>query len=203
MPRRYRYHPSTVDTISWTIPCGTKKHRIHLIRGSLVLPDHKTTEIQTAFLRHHLGEAIRPCLALLIAFKHCSPTLTPPLIPDTLYEALCVARFARRTVDCPDPVPSGFSARTLTAFFHPISQLLVNAQLSPPHPSPAYRIPQLHLKGFAFPILMKEHGRWRMPDAVIPELQRALYSDHNVTELRTAIQTWITAHQTTGDTILG
>lgn len=195
MARNYRYHPSTVDTTTWTIACGTKRHRIHLIRGQLVLPHHTKVEIRTAILRHHLGEDVHSCMALLIALKQRSPTLKPPLIPETVYEALCTARFARRTVDRTSPVTSGFSASTLTTFFHPVSQLLDHANLYRPKPSSDFHVPQLHLRGFARPIIMKQHGRWQMPDDVIPELQQAIYSEATLTALLTAINDWITTHR--------
>lgn len=203
MARHYRYTPSTVDTITWTISCGAKKHRVHLVRGRLLLPHHPTHEIQTAILRHHLGEDIRPCMALLIALKARCPTLAPPLIPKTVQEALCTARFARRTVDYPVDPTSGFSATTLTTFFHPVSQRLKDAGLSQARPSSEFRVPSLHLKGFTRPLLVKHHGRWEMPADVIPELTRAISSQHTLTALFDAIAIWITSHQPAGDAIHG
>ena len=186
MARKYRYHPPTVGTTTWTITCGKKNHTIHLVRGQLVLSHHTKAEINTAILRHHLGESIRPCLALLVAMKQRSATLKPPMIPDTMQEALCLARFARRTTDRPASVRTGFSAATLTAFFHPVSHLLHHAGLDRLTHSAEFSVPSLHLTGFTYPR--------SSPDLVIPELRRALYAEAKLTELLTAIETWITRH---------
>lgn len=192
--RHYRYHPSTVETTSWTIQCGRTNHRIHLVRGKLVLSHHTKHEMHRAILRHHLGEQLRPCMAVFMAFKASNVNLTSQQIPENVREAICIARYARRTVDHPASVPNGLSPTTVSDFFSPISQLLQQAGLLQLSSSFEFRVPSLHLVGFTYPILVKQHGRWEMPDDVIRPLRRAVMSDHSYTELLTAIHRWITTH---------
>lgn len=98
-PRPLRYQPSTTDTVSWTHRCGRRRHRIHLIRGALVLPDHSREEIARALLKAGLGQVPPPCIQALLALRQRSDhldSLNPILFPQTVRDAVLVARFARR-----------------------------------------------------------------------------------------------------------
>ena len=209
-PRRFRYTPSTTDTVSWTHRCGRRTHHVHWHAGALTLPDHAPEEWTQVLVKHSLGLPIPPCFELWVALRalQADPALrtvdATASFPHAIRQAILVARYARRHYHPPytdDRARHTLRQACAVRFFRDLLTALTSNQLTgtvlplwPAHAStPTVVLPYDPTQ----PLLTYVDRRWDLTAEALTLLTPQSRFDTKGDEIRRYLEQWATTRNRT------